>query len=183
MVLEGKYRIAIDRQTVWDALIDPVALQACIPGCKSFVEQAENKYAAEIHTSVGPISSSFIINIKLSDIEPPESYKITGQGKGAGASGFASGQAVIELIEDGDETELRYTADTKVGGKLAQVGSRLIETAAQKLAGLFFANLVRHLAPDSAIAAAANKTGPAWLLWVAIILGVVALALGYWMYS
>ncbi len=182
MILEGKHKIPIDRQTVWDALIDPVALQACIPGCKSFVEEAENEYAAEIHTSVGPISSTFVININLSDIKPPESYKISGQGKGAGASGFASGQATIELIEDGDETELRYTADTKVGGKLAQVGSRLIETAAQKLAGLFFNNLARHLAPDSAIAPAGNKTGTTWLLWAAIILGV-ALALGYWMYS
>ncbi|MDP6551187.1 MAG: carbon monoxide dehydrogenase subunit G [Arenicellales bacterium] len=180
--MEGKYRIPIERQAVWEALVDPVALKACIPGCKSFMEKAENEYAAEIHTSIGPINSSFTVNITLSDIKPPESYRIIGQGKGAGAAGFASGQATIELIEDGTETELHYTADTKVGGKLAQVGSRLIETAAQKLAGRFFSNFARHLAPDSVTTATGDGTVPAWLWWAAIVTGG-ALVLVYWLYA
>ncbi|MYH69505.1 MAG: carbon monoxide dehydrogenase subunit G, partial [Gammaproteobacteria bacterium] len=164
MVIEGSHKIPISRDIVWDALSDPDTLRSCIPGCASFVEKAENEYAATIRASVGPVSSAFSINIVLSEMKPPKSYKITGRGKGAGTAGFAQGSATLVLVEHGTETELHYTADTKVGGKLAQVGSRLIEVAAYKLADGFFTNLVRHLEPGKAVEKDDNKTSSGYYI-------------------
>lgn len=138
MEMTGEYRIPAPRPTVWAALNDPAVLQACIPGCESLERGAENEFKATVRAKVGPVSARFSGKVTLSDFDPPKSYRIAGEGQG-GAAGFAKGGAVVSLEEDGAEaTVLRYTADAQVGGKLAQIGSRLIDGTARKLADEFF---------------------------------------------
>lgn len=138
MEMTGEYRIPAPRPTVWAALNDPAVLQACIPGCESLERGAENEFKATVRAKVGPVSARFSGKVTLSDFDPPKSYRIAGEGQG-GAAGFAKGGAMVNLEEDGAEaTVLRYTADAQVGGKLAQIGSRLIDGTARKLADEFF---------------------------------------------
>lgn len=137
MEMTGEYRIPAPRETVWAALNDPVVLQSCIPGCESLERGAENEFKATVRAKVGPVSARFSGKVTLSDFDPPKSYRISGEGQG-GAAGFAKGGAVVNLEEDGAGTILRYTADAQVGGKLAQIGSRLIDGTAKKLADEFF---------------------------------------------
>jgi len=137
MEMTGEYRIPAPRETVWAALNDPVVLQSCIPGCESLERGAENEFKATVRTKIGPVSARFSGKVTLSDFDPPKSYRISGEGQG-GAAGFAKGGAVVALEEDGAGTILRYTADAQVGGKLAQIGSRLIDGTAKKLADEFF---------------------------------------------
>ncbi len=137
MEMKGEYRIPAPRPTVWAALNDPAILQACIPGCESLERGAENEFKATVRAKVGPVSARFSGKVTLSDFDPPSSYRISGEGQG-GAAGFAKGGAVVNLEEDGAATILRYTADAQVGGKLAQIGSRLIDGTAKKLADEFF---------------------------------------------
>ncbi len=137
MEMTGEYRIPAPRETVWAALNDPVVLQSCIPGCESLERGAENEFKATVRAKVGPVSARFSGKVTLSDFDPPKSYRISGEGQG-GAAGFAKGGAVVNLEEDGTGTILRYTADAQVGGKLAQIGSRLIDGTAKKLADEFF---------------------------------------------
>jgi hypothetical protein len=137
MEMTGEYRIPAAREAVWAALNDPVVLQSCIPGCESLERGAENEFKATVRAKVGPVSARFSGKVTLSDFDPPKSYRISGEGQG-GAAGFAKGGAVVALEEDGAGTILRYTADAQVGGKLAQIGSRLIDGTAKKLADEFF---------------------------------------------
>lgn len=137
MEMTGEYRIPAPREAVWAALNDPVILQSCIPGCESLERGAENEFKATVRAKVGPVSARFSGKVTLSDFDPPKSYRISGEGQG-GAAGFAKGGAVVNLEEDGAGTILRYTADAQVGGKLAQIGSRLIDGTAKKLADEFF---------------------------------------------
>lgn len=137
MEMTGEYRIPAPREAVWSALNDPVVLQSCIPGCESLERGAENEFKATVRTKIGPVSARFSGKVTLSDFDPPKSYRISGEGQG-GAAGFAKGGAVVNLEEDGAGTILRYTADAQVGGKLAQIGSRLIDGTAKKLADEFF---------------------------------------------
>ena len=137
MEMNGEYRIPAPRERVWAALNDPQVLQACIPGCESLERGGENEFKATVRTKVGPVSARFSGKVTLSDFDPPRSYRISGEGQG-GAAGFAKGGAVVTLEEDGEGTILRYTADAQVGGKLAQIGSRLIDGTAKKLADEFF---------------------------------------------
>ena len=137
MEMTGEYRIPAPREAVWAALNDPVVLQSCIPGCESLERGAENEFKATVRAKVGPVSARFSGKVTLSDFDPPKSYRISGEGQG-GAAGFAKGGAVVNLEEDGAGTILRYTADAQVGGKLAQIGSRLIDGTAKKLADEFF---------------------------------------------
>lgn len=137
MEMTGEYRIPAPREAVWSALNDPVVLQSCIPGCESLERGAENEFKATVRAKVGPVSARFSGKVTLSDFDPPKSYRISGEGQG-GAAGFAKGGAVVNLEEDGTGTILRYTADAQVGGKLAQIGSRLIDGTAKKLADEFF---------------------------------------------
>lgn len=137
MEMTGEYRIPAPREAVWSALNDPVVLQSCIPGCESLERGAENEFKATVRAKVGPVSARFSGKVTLSDFDPPKSYRISGEGQG-GAAGFAKGGAVVNLEEDGAGTILRYTADAQVGGKLAQIGSRLIDGTAKKLADEFF---------------------------------------------
>lgn len=117
---------------------------ACIPGCESIEETGENTMAADMTAKVGPVKAKFKVNLQLEDLNPPESYTLTGEGSG-GAAGFAKGGAKVMLEQDGDETVLRYEATMQIGGKLAQVGSRLVQGTANKLAGNFFTNFADHV--------------------------------------
>lgn len=137
MDMSGEERIAAKRDAVWAALNNPDVLRACIPGCQSLEMTSPTDMTATVKIKIGPVSATFAGEVKLSDLNPPESYKITGEGKG-GIAGFAKGGAEVSLREDGDETILTYKVDAQIGGKLAQLGSRLIDSTAKKLAGQFF---------------------------------------------
>jgi carbon monoxide dehydrogenase subunit G len=137
MELSGEQRIAAPRQKVWDALNDPDVLKACIPGCESLDRDGENAFAAIVQVKVGPVKAKFSGRVQLSNINPPESYTISGEGKG-GAAGMAKGGADVILEEDGEGTLLRYAVRADVGGKLAQIGSRLIQSTANKYTSDFF---------------------------------------------
>ncbi len=147
MQMTDSQRIPAPRDKVWAALNDPAMLQACIPGCESLELSAPNEMTAKVTLKVGPVKASFGGKVTLSEIDAPNGYRITGEGSG-GVAGFAKGGAVIRLESDGaDATILHYTADAQIGGKLAQLGSRLIDSTAQKLAGDFFASFAAALAP------------------------------------
>ncbi len=147
MKLADEKRIAAPRQAVWEGLNDPDVLQKAIPGCESLEKTSDTGFAAEVRAKVGPVKAKFKGQVELSDLNPPESYRISGEGKG-GAAGFAKGGATVTLVEDGDATILKYEVDADVGGKLAQIGGRLVEGTAKKLAGEFFDNFEQAVAPQ-----------------------------------
>ncbi len=141
LVIEGEERVAAPVEKVWAALNDPDILKACIPGCQSLERKSDTELAAKVVLKVGPIKATFAGAVKLSNLNPPHSYTIWGEGKG-GIAGFAKGGADVVLIEDGpDATILKYAAKADVGGKMAQLGSRLMESTSKKLAGQFFSAL------------------------------------------
>lgn len=137
MKLEGSRIIAADRETVWAALNDAEALKACINGCQELEKTSDTSFEATVKQKVGPVSATFKGAVELSDMNPPESYRISGSGKG-GAAGHASGGADVKLATVEGGTELTYNVDAKVGGKIAQLGSRLIDGFAKKMADQFF---------------------------------------------
>jgi uncharacterized protein len=143
MDMNGEYQIAAPRQRVWEALNDPEILRQCIPGCEEIVKVSDVEWTAKVTAKVGPVKARFGGKVTLSELNPPTSYKITGEGSG-GAAGFAKGGAVVTLAEDGDGTLLTYKVEANVGGKLAQIGSRLIDGAAAKVADDFFARFVER---------------------------------------
>ncbi len=156
MQMTGEYRIEAPRETVWAALIDPDVLKRCIPGCEELEQTSESEFTAKVKAKVGPVSAKFAGAVSLSDLNPPESYRISGEGKG-GAAGFAKGGAMVTLAEDGGATMLAYEIDAQVGGKLAQIGQRLIAGTAKKMADDFFGRLVEAIgAPAEAVAAPAE---------------------------
>jgi carbon monoxide dehydrogenase subunit G len=135
--MSGEERIAAPVQKVWEALNDPEILKACIPGCESLEKVSDTQLAAVVSLKIGPIKAKFNGHVELKNLKPPHSYTIAGEGKG-GVAGFAKGGADVELKGDGDGTILTYTAKADVGGKIAQLGSRLIQSTSKKLAGEFF---------------------------------------------
>jgi carbon monoxide dehydrogenase subunit G len=137
MEMSGEYRIAASRQKVWAALNDPEVLKASIPGAQSLTKLSDTEMEATVVSKIGPVKATFHGNVTLSNIKPPEGYTISGEGKG-GVAGFAKGGADVSLTEDGSDTILRYTAKAQVGGKLAQVGARLIDATAKQMADQFF---------------------------------------------
>lgn len=139
MEMTGEYRIAAPREKVWAALNDPEVLRASIPGCQSLEKSGEDAFDAKVTAKVGPVRSTFNGSVTLSNIKAPESYTISGEGKG-GAAGFAKGGADVHLADDQGATLLTYTAKADVGGKLAQLGSRLVDGTAKKMADDFFSN-------------------------------------------
>lgn len=158
MDFSGEYRIPAPRQKVWEALNDPAILQQAIPGCESLEKTSDTEMKAQVRMRIGPVSAKFGGKVTLSDFDPPASYRISGEGQG-GAAGFAKGGALVKLAEDGADTVLTYTADAQVGGKIAQVGARLIEGTAKKLADEFFgkfAELVGTPAEAQSVSAAAT---------------------------
>ena len=160
MDMTGEERIAASREAVWAALNDVEVLQQCIPGCESLERQSDTEMAARVKLQVGPVSARFSGKVKLSEIDPPNGYRIAGEGSG-GAAGYAKGSALVRLTEDGDGTILKYEVKADVGGKLAQLGGRLIDATARKLAGEFFSKFgtVVGSIPAGATAAAEGKPG------------------------
>jgi carbon monoxide dehydrogenase subunit G len=143
MDIAGEQRLAAPRDQVWEALNDPEVLKSCIPGCES-LEKDGDAFSGVIKAAVGPVRSKFNVAISLDDVRPPEGYTLVGEGK-SGAAGFGRGEAKVALAAEGAETLLQYQADFKVGGKLAQVGSRLVSGAVTKLTDQFFANFADHV--------------------------------------
>ncbi|CAG0993222.1 MAG: carbon monoxide dehydrogenase subunit G [Rhizobiaceae bacterium] len=138
LVIEGEERIAAPIAKVWEALNDPAVLKACIPGCQNLEKTSDNEMAATVVLKIGPIKATFTGAVTLGNLKPPHGYTISGEGKG-GIAGFAKGGADVTLAEDGpDATVLTYAAKADVGGKIAQLGSRLITSTSKKLAGQFF---------------------------------------------
>ncbi|MGQ9367474.1 SRPBCC family protein [Azospirillum sp. ST 5-10] len=146
MEMTGQYRIGAPRTRVWEALNDPEVLRQCIPGCETVEKVSDTEFTAKVQAKVGPVSARFGGKVTLGDLDPPQSCTITGEGSG-GAAGFAKGGATVRLVEEGGATVLSYTADAKVGGKLAQVGSRLVQAAARKMADDFFARFAEVVGP------------------------------------
>ena len=137
MNLTGEYRIPALRQEVWEALNNPEILEQCIDGCQELSKDSDTQFSAKVTAKVGPVKAKFSGKVTLSELDPPNGYKISGEGQG-GVAGFAKGGATVKLDEDGGDTVLSYTANAEVGGKLASVGSRLVEGVAKKQADDFF---------------------------------------------
>ncbi|MFH1796142.1 MAG: carbon monoxide dehydrogenase subunit G [Pseudomonadota bacterium] len=136
--MQGEERIEAPIAKVWAALNDPDVLKACIPGCETLEKKSDTQLAATVALKIGPIKARFAGEVELQNLKPPHSYTIAGEGKG-GIAGFAKGGADVVLKEDGENaTLLTYTAKADVGGKIAQLGSRLIQSTSKKLAGQFF---------------------------------------------
>ena len=137
MDMTGEYKIAAPRERVWEALNDPDVLRQAIPGCEELNKLSDTELEASAKAKIGPVSARFKGKVTLSDLNPPESYTLTGEGSG-GAAGFAKGHANVVLTPDGETTVLRYTVKATIGGKLAQLGQRLVDGAAKKMADEFF---------------------------------------------
>ena len=137
MNMSGEQRIEASVERVWEALNDPEVLKASIPGCESLEKKSDTEMTATVTLKIGPVKAKFNGEVELKNLNPPYSYTIAGEGKG-GIAGFAKGGADVTLAEDGVATVLTYTAKADVGGKIAQLGSRLIDSTSKKLAGEFF---------------------------------------------
>ncbi len=156
MVIEGEERIEAPVETVWQALNDPEVLKDCIPGCQELNKTSETEFEAVVTLKIGPIKAKFNGAVELTNLNPPHSYTITGEGKG-GVAGFAKGGADVSLKEDGpDATILSYSAKADVGGKMAQLGSRLIQSTSKKLASQFFSDFNARVTGGDAEEAAAS---------------------------
>lgn len=174
----GEYRIAAARERVWQGLNDPQVLARCIDGCEAMEKLADDRFDAAVKARIGPVSALFKAQISLQDVAPPDGYVIDANVKG-GPAGFAKGQARVDLEADGTDTILRYTVKASVGGKLAQVGSRLIDGAARKMAEDFFLAFGREVsgvAPTPTgpeVAAPTYQTGGQWKIWLAVFVALV----------
>jgi carbon monoxide dehydrogenase subunit G len=142
MTMTGEVQLAAPREAVWAKLNDPEVLKACIPGCEELEKTEDNGFRATAKMKVGPVSARFKGKVTLSDLDPPNGYKISGEGEG-GVAGFAKGGATVGLAEKDGGTLLSYNVEAQIGGKLAQLGQRLINGSAKKLADEFFANFAK----------------------------------------
>ena len=195
MEMQGSVVIPAPRQTVWDALNDPEVLRQSIPGCQSITQISPTEIDASVRTKVGPVSATFNGKVTLSDLDPPNGYTISGEGKG-GAAGFAKGGAKVALTDEGDGTRLTYDVSATVGGKLAQIGSRLIDQTSKKLADEFFTKFSQNVGaaaatvPEAAPAAAAapapqapvseSKRGISSWIWIPVLVAVIGAILWYY---
>lgn len=139
MEFVGEHVIAAPIDKVWSGLNDPEILRRSIPGCDQMLRTGENEFTASVVTRIGPVSATFKGKVELSDLDPPRCYTLSGRGQG-GPAGFAKGSAKVRLTAEGESTRLNYTADVDIGGKLASVGGRLIQSVAKKNADDFFSN-------------------------------------------
>lgn len=181
MDISGEYRLSMARQEVWDALLDPAVLRRCIPGCEELEQIGDDKYRAKVKTAIGPVKATFTSALAITNAKPPESYRLEGEGK-AGAVGFGKGFSDVTLTEDGDVTVLSYSAEFQVGGRLAQLGSRLVVSATRKIADDFFNRLTadiddsaERVAPEVVSSSSSNRR-----IAVAAVAAVV-LALAWWL--
>jgi len=201
MELSNTRIVPAPRESVWTALNDPDTLKGCLPGCEVLERTADNEYRVVMATRVGPVSARFNGRMTLRDIDPPNGYTLQFDGQG-GAAGFARGDARVALAPEGEQsTALTYTAKAQVGGKLAQIGSRLVDGAAAKMTDDFFARFVERVAPkqpaEAPLAAAAPETeaaaaapgvgptlltppgGSPWVRYLAIIAIVIVIIVLY----
>jgi carbon monoxide dehydrogenase subunit G len=196
MDLTGEYRIPAPRETVWAALNNPDVLKACIPGCEELNKTSDTELVAKVVAKIGPVKAAFGGKVTLSDLDPPNGYTITGEGQG-GAAGFAKGGAKVRLeaVDGGAATVLHYSADAQIGGKLAQIGSRLVEGTARKLADEFFAAFAAQAAAaapaspapaagqpvsqPAPIVASATSSGLSPVLWITGLVIIVAAILAF----
>ena len=142
--MSGEYVLPVDRKTVYAALNDPAMLKKCIPGCEELEKQSDNEFAAVVKMTIGPVSARFKGKVRLEDLDPPNGYRIAGEGEG-GVAGFAKGGATVRLTEVPEGTKLVYNAEANVGGKIAQLGQRLLAGSAKKIADKFFTNFTAAL--------------------------------------
>lgn len=192
MDMQGSRQLAITQQQAWAALNDPVVLKACIPGCDKVEPTGENQYAIGMALKIGPVSAKFNGKIMLTDIVPPQSYKLSFEGQG-GPAGFGKGSAAVQLTPNADGCDLSYIVNASVGGKIAQLGQRLIDGAAKSMAEDFFKRFddeMQRQHPDAYaakmvmgdvgedIAVVAKK--PAVPVWVWVV-GAAVVALGVWL--
>jgi uncharacterized protein len=155
MDMVGERLIAASRSAVWDALNDPETLKACIPGCEEIERQSETEMTARARVKIGPMAAKFSGKVLLSDLDPPNGYRISGEGQG-GAAGFAKGGADVKLEETDGGTLLSYAVRAQVGGKMAQIGARLIDATAKSLADQFFTRFAEKVGappPEELLAA------------------------------
>jgi len=175
----GEFRIAATRLRVWEGLNDPDVLARCIDGCLSMERTSDQRFDAVVKARFGPVSATFQAQLVLSDLQPPSSYTLTANVKG-GAAGFGRGTAQVNLHDDNGATLLCYTINANVGGKLAQVGSRLIDAAARKMADDFFAEFRREISGEQPVdatrAEAKQKAARRWKIW-AVVCAALVLAL------
>ena len=148
MTMNGEYQLPAPQQTVWEKLNDPEVLKACIPGCESLEKTSDSGFQAVATIKIGPVKARFKGKVQLSDIDPPNGYTINGEGEG-GIAGFANGGAKVHLSDAPGGTLLKYEVQANVGGKLAQLGQRLINGAAKKVADDFFQNFAAAVSPKS----------------------------------
>src|SRR6476469_5315793 len=137
MTMNGEVHLPASREVVWEKLNDPVVLKKCIPGCEELAKSGDNQFQAVAKMKVGPVSARFGGRVTLSDLDPPNGYRISGEGEG-GVAGFAKGGAIVALTEKDGGTLLTYNVEAQIGGKLAQLGQRLVNGAAKKMADDFF---------------------------------------------
>jgi len=169
MDMNGERHISADRNTVWAALNDPEILRQCIPGCETLDMQSPTDMTARVKLQVGPVRATFNGKVKLSDLDPPNGYRIAGEGNG-GVAGYAKGGATVALSDDGAGTRMRYDVKADVGGKLARLGGRLIDSTAKRLADEFFEKFsvlvgspAQHApAPSTAAPEPAPAKKPGW---------------------
>ena len=182
MEMTGERRIPAPRQKVWGALNDPEILKQCIAGCESLDKTSDTEFSARVTSKVGPVTAKFTGKVQLSDVDAPNGYTISGEGQG-GVAGFAKGGAKVQLADDGAGTLLTYEANGTVGGKLAQIGSRLIDSTARKMADDFFDKFAEAVGgaeeeaeveePAEAPSAQAKSEGLSPAVWIG---GLVAIA-------
>jgi carbon monoxide dehydrogenase subunit G len=180
MEMQGSRVLAVTQQQAWDAIIDPQVLQACIPGCERMEQTAPGQYTAMLAVRVGPVAARFNGKVALSEVQPPESCTITFDGQG-GAAGFGRGSAKVRISPQDTGCELAYDAQAQVGGKIAQVGQRLVDGVARAMAEDFFKRFDQEMqrrhpgaqpaAAKPAAAAASKRAVPPWA-WVAAAIGV-----------
>lgn len=187
MEMQGSRTLAVSQQQAWDALNDPEVLKACIPGCEKVERTGDDRFDVAMAVKIGPVSAKFTGKITLSDIQPPERYTLGFEGQG-GPAGFGKGTAQVQLAPQGDGCQLDYSVHAQVGGKIAQVGQRLIDGVARSMAEDFFKRFEQEMqrrhpaaplpgpAGDPPTAAPA-RTIPAWT-WIVIAL---VLAAGFWL--
>ncbi|SVA48062.1 uncharacterized protein METZ01_LOCUS100916 [marine metagenome] len=196
MEITGEHRILASRDKVWKALNDPDVLRASIPGLENLDKKSDTEFAAVVVAKVGPVKARFKGSVTLSDLDPPRGYRIMGEGQG-GAAGFAKGTCLVSLHEEGMETLLRYQAEAQVGGKIAQIGSRMISGVATRLANDFFSAFAKQLEPSTVAGtpsakqskpaestdmnANINRPSVAPTYWIAGLIIIAGLLL--WLYS
>ena len=192
MEMKAEQRIAASREEIWAALNDTEVLKASMPGCDSFEAVGENKFEAQVTTKIGPVKAKFRFKVNLSDIDPPNGYTTNGEVQG-GVAGFAKCSATVTLREDGADTILTYTVKANVGGKIAQLGARLIDGVAKKMADEFFSNFTKivagnresgsdadHSADATSTAATSSpreKSGATAWVWLAVLVVLTVLGL------